>query len=93
LTAALDDDQWQVRGVATLAIGGFGELATRPVISDMAEGLDDEHPAVRKATLIALRELGSPAAFTVTAVRAAVDDADEAVREAARATLREFEGT
>ncbi|HEX6259965.1 MAG TPA: HEAT repeat domain-containing protein, partial [Woeseiaceae bacterium] len=59
LTAALDDDQWQVRGVATLAVGGFGELATRPVISDLVEGLDDEHPAVRKATLIALRELGS----------------------------------
>lgn len=93
LTAALDDDHWQVRGVATLAIGGFGELATRPVISDLAEGLADEHPAVRKATLIALRELGSPAAFTVTAVRAAINDPDETVREAARETLRELEGT
>ena len=57
LTQALLDEEWQVRGVAALAIGQFGSAATPDARSALAKTLQDENAAVKKVAAIALGEI------------------------------------
>jgi HEAT repeat protein len=83
LGVAMQDEQWQIRGIAALAVGQFGDQATPVAVAALAGVLGDEHPAVRKAATIALGEIGPTARTTLTALRVATEDEDEAVRAAA----------
>ena len=83
LTTAMLDEEWQVRGVATLAIGQFGEETPAATVMAVVQNLKDEHPAVRNAAAVALGEIGPPARARIAELRAAESDEDSAVRESA----------
>jgi HEAT repeat protein len=83
LTVALLDEEWQVRGVAALAIGQFGTASTSGARSALADKLQDENAAVRKAAAIALGEIGAPARSSIGSLRVAEGDDNAAVRESA----------
>ncbi len=57
LIQALLDEEWQVRGVAALAIGQFGSAATPDARSALTKKLQDENAAVKKVAAIALGEI------------------------------------
>ena len=71
LTEALLDEEWQVRGVAALAIGQFGSATTSAAMSALTEKLQDENAAVRKAAAIALGEIGAQARLSIVSLRLA----------------------
>jgi HEAT repeat protein len=93
LTNALLDEEWQVRGIAALAIGQFGENTPAVTVTAVAEKLKDEHAAVRKAAAVALGEIGPPARAQIAGLRAAEVDEDPAVRESATQSIRMVLGT
>jgi len=92
LLQALQDEQWQVRGVAALAVGQFGIRATPAAVAAVADALQDEQAPVRKAATMALGEIGPPARTVITALQAVTDDDDEAVREAAAVAIANVSG-
>jgi HEAT repeat protein len=92
LTQALQDEQWQVRGVAALAVGQFGDRATPAAIAAVAGVMQDERAPVRKAATMALGEIGPLARTEMPALRAASDDEDEAVRDAAAVAIVRVSG-
>ncbi|MDH3433961.1 MAG: HEAT repeat domain-containing protein, partial [Gammaproteobacteria bacterium] len=54
LTEAIRDEQWQVRGIAVLAVGQFGELADPLALAAVHAALQDDHEAVREAAAVAI---------------------------------------
>jgi len=92
LTEALEDGEWQVRGVAVLAIGQFDIPVPVEVINAASGRLDDDNAAVRKAAAIALGEIGRDARSIVPELQVALDDEDESVREAAREAILKISG-
>jgi HEAT repeat protein len=87
LTTALRDEEWQVRGVAALALGQFENDVPEQVVVALVESLKDEHAAVRKAAAIALGEIGPDARTAEPGLRQAMDDEDAAVRDAAEQAI------
>jgi HEAT repeat protein len=55
--------------------------------------LQDEQAPVRKAATMALGEIGPSARTQISALRAAADDEDEAVREAAAVAIARVTGS
>jgi HEAT repeat protein len=92
LTVAMRDEEWQVRGIATLAIGQFGDRTPAATVTAVAQNLQDEHAAVRNAAAVALGEIGPPARSELTGLRAAEADEDPAVRESAGRSIRKVLG-
>jgi HEAT repeat protein len=92
LMAALNDEEWQVRGVATLAIGQFGDDTPGATVTAVAQNLKDEHVAVRKAAAVALGELGPSARGELDGLRAAERDEDAGVRKSASESIRKIMG-
>jgi HEAT repeat protein len=90
LTVALLDEEWQVRGVAALAIGQSGIASSPGETSALADKLRDENAAVRKAAAIALGEIGVPAQSSIASLRLAAGDDNAAVRESAEVAIRKI---
>ena len=57
LVGALDDEMWQVRGVAVLALGQFGAGITPPALAAVTAKLEDENESVRNAAEFAMDAL------------------------------------
>lgn len=89
LTTATQDEQWQVRGVATLALGQFDGRRYPAAIDAIVARVDDESSGVRKAAMNSLGSAGGPAARRV--LRAALNDEDNVVRDAAADALKRWE--
>ena len=87
LTAALQDQQWQVRGVAALALGQFGNEIPEETVTVLIRQLSDDHAAVRMAVASALGEIGAAARQAVPGLRGLAEDEDAAVRAAAEAAV------
>lgn len=79
--------QFRVRAQAALALGATNEPAVILALTKSLRG--DEHAAVRAASASALERLRAPS--SVTALRAALRDADKTVRAAAQRALAEVE--
>ena len=84
------DEEWQVRGVAALAIGQFAGVATSDATSALTEVLRDDNAAVRKAAAIALGEIGARARSAITTLEVAARDDNLAVRESAADAIRKI---
>ena len=87
LTAALQDEEWQVRGVAALALGQFRNKVPEETVSELIKQLSDDHAAVRMAVASALGEIGAAARQAVSSLRDLAEDEDAAVRAAAEAAV------
>jgi HEAT repeat protein len=83
LTAALQDEEWQVRGVAALALGQFGNDAPEKSITALINGLSDDDAPVRLAAANALGEIGIGANHALPDLRILQEDEDVRVRAAA----------
>jgi HEAT repeat protein len=59
LTVAMQDEQWQVRGVAVLAIGQFDDLDSPSTLAAIQRALDDENPAVRTVAALVNNRLSN----------------------------------
>jgi hypothetical protein len=81
--------QFRVRTQAALALGGQEPDST--VVQALGKALSDEHPAVRAASAAALERLKQPSALT--ALRAAQNDSDGAVRSAVRSAIASLESS
>jgi HEAT repeat protein len=90
LSVALLDEEWQVRGIAALAIGQFGENASATAVTAVTHLIQDENAAVRKAAVIALGEIGPPARPAIAELRAASNDDNAVVREAATKAIEKI---
>ena len=87
LTAALQDREWQVRGVAALALGQFGNEVPEETVTELIKQLSDDHAAVRMAVASALGEIGAAARQALPSLRDLAEDEDTAVRAAAEAAV------
>ena len=87
LTAALQDQEWQVRGVAALALGQFGNEVPEETVTQLIKQLSDDHAAVRMAVASALGEIGAAARQALPCLRDLAEDEDAAVRAAAAAAV------
>jgi len=83
LTAALQDEEWSVRGVAALALGQFGNEAPEETITALINGLGDDDAPVRMAAANALGEIGVGASHALPDLRSLQEDEDARVRTAA----------
>ena len=90
--AQMSDEEWQVRGVATLAIGQFGEQTPATTVNAVAKNLKDEHASVRNAAAVALGEFGPAARARIPDLRAAESDEDPAVRKSAGQSIGKVMG-
>jgi len=79
LQGALADSMWQVRGVAALSLG---RMATASAAKTLIKSLNDEVGAVRKASAIALGEIGYSAVDVLPYLNRLLNDPDMAVRDA-----------
>jgi HEAT repeat protein len=57
LVAALDDEMWQVRGVAALALGQFGRTISPAAVAAVTAKLEDDNESVRNAAESAIDAL------------------------------------
>jgi hypothetical protein len=87
LTAALQDQEWQVRGVAALALGQFGNEAPGETVTALINGLSDDYAPVRMAAATALGEIGVGARQAVPGLRDLETDEDPRVRAAAEKSV------
>jgi len=92
LIAAMQDEQWSIRGIAALAVGQFKDRASPAAVAAVADALQDEHAAVRKAATMALGEIGPVARNAMSALRVVANDEDEAVRQAAAVAIASVSG-
>lgn len=83
LSAALDDAEWQVRGVAALALGQFGGEVAAETVTALIERLSDEYAPVRMASAMALGEIGPAADRALPQLQGLVNDEDSRVESAA----------
>ena len=83
---ALEDDEWQVRGVAALALGQH-QRGNEDVVTALVSVLADEQAPVRKAAVIALGNLGSLSVPASDEIQKLVNDDDAAVSQAAEETI------
>lgn len=84
LQAALEDSHWQVRLLAARALGRLGRAAA-PALPALIAQLDRPVPNLRKEVVIALGEVGDPAARP--ALLGVADDLNPDVRKLARLAL------
>lgn len=85
LLLALHDPAWHVREMAALLLG---QLTERNAISTLIDVFhNDPNPFVRSATIIALGQMKDEMVEAV--LRAAAEDAEQYVRDAARQALAE----
>jgi HEAT repeat protein len=89
---AMRDEEWQVRGIATLAIGQFGDETPAATIAAVAQNLNDDNAAVRNAAAVALGEIGPRARSQISGLRAAEADEDAFVRASAGQSIRKVLG-
>ncbi len=92
LNAALDDEEWQVRGVAALALGQFGNDAPEDTITALVNGLGDEAAPVRMAAASALGDIGTGASHALADLRNLQEDEDARVRAAAEEAVFKLSG-
>ncbi len=93
LTAALEDQEWQVRGVAALAVGQFGDEVTGETVTALINGLGDDYAPVRMAVASALGEIGIGARQAVPGLRNLQIDEDPQVRAAAEEAVSKISAT
>jgi HEAT repeat protein len=86
LMEATQDEVWQVRGVATLALGQFNGRRYPAIVETIVNRIDDESVGVRRAALMALGNAGGTGARDI--IVAATDDAESAIRDAASEALK-----
>lgn len=86
LMLAMQDEVWQVRGVATLALGQFNGRRYPDIVETIGNRTDDESVGVRRAALTALGNAGGSGARDI--ILAATDDTESAVRDAAIEALK-----
>jgi HEAT repeat protein len=89
LAEATKDEVWQVRGVATLALGQFDGRRHPDALKLIIERVEDESSGVRRAALTALGSAGGDRARDL--LLDATNDTDSAVRDAAKDALTVLE--
>jgi HEAT repeat protein len=82
----IGDDSASVRRAAVSALGTMRQLDAAPQIAALVSVDNEDDAAVRKAAIWALATLG--ASESRDAIRAALDDPDRLVRDAARTALQ-----
>jgi HEAT repeat protein len=93
LMQAMKDEEWQVRGVAALALGQFQKQPSTEVITTLVDGLNDKEAGVRMASAIALGELGSSAGkVAIAGLQKTSADTEQRVRDAAAAAIQKITG-
>ena len=93
LTAALQDSEWQVRGVAALALGQIGNRAPGETVTALINGLGDDVAPVRMAAASALGEIGIGARQAMPGLRNLKTDEDPRVRAAAEEAVSRLSAT
>lgn len=84
---ALHDSTWHVREMAALLLGWLGERRAIPALLEVFQ--NDSDPFVRSATIIALGQMKDGDETIHRVLRAATQDAEVYVRDAARQALEE----
>lgn len=83
----LKSDRADVRSALVLMLAMKGARAVAPHVRRVAEMLKDENAEVRKSTALALGSMGRFAALAVPALRAALQDKDNGVKQQVAKTL------
>jgi HEAT repeat protein len=86
LIEALNDDDWQVRNQAAVALGAIGPEA-KAAVPALIDVLQDEDKYFRSQGALALGKIGREARAAVPALIEALEDHDEDVRREAAAAL------
>ena len=92
LMEALKDAEWQVRGVAALALGQHRAQVSAEVVSALSDSLKDEQAGVRMAAAIALGQLGPSAGAALATLQESTTDTEQRVREAVDAAIVKISG-
>jgi HEAT repeat protein len=92
LMVALKDAEWQVRGIAALALGQHRHQVPPEVVTALSDSLKDDQAGVRMAAAIALGQLGPSATAALPTLQEATTDTEQRVREAVDAAIVKISG-